>query len=124
YLFSTTAGNKPTVISDKVKDKIDARMLRTLKAMARMRGDNPGRVELRPWVLHDLRRVLRSHLSALRVPDHIAEMVIGHGRQGLQRTYDQHRYEVEMREALTMWDTRLRSIVEPPSGNNIVAMRA
>jgi Arm DNA-binding domain/Phage integrase central domain/Phage integrase family len=123
YLFSTTGGNRPTVISDKVKGKMDARMLRTLKAMARLRGENPSRVELRPWVLHDLRRVLRSHLSALRVPDHIAEMVIGHGRQGLQRTYDQHRYEVEMREALTMWDSRLRSIVEPAPAN-VVAMRA
>jgi len=99
-------------------------MLRTLKAMARLRGADPNRFELRPWVLHDLRRVLRSHLSALRVPDHIAEMVIGHGRQGLQRTYDQHRYEVEMREALTMWDTRLRAIVEPPPANSVVAMRA
>jgi integrase len=77
---------------------------------------------LKPWVIHDLRRTLRTHLSALRIPDHIAEMVIGHGRQGLQRVYDQHRYLDEMREALTLWSARLRSIVEPPPAN-VVAIK-
>jgi integrase len=123
HLFSTTFGAKATVISDKVKDRLDVRMLRTLRAMARSRGDDRKRVELKPWVIHDLRRTLRTHLSALRVPDHIAEMVIGHGRKGLQRVYDQHRYLDEMREALTLWDARLRSIVEPPPAN-VVSIKA
>jgi integrase len=123
HVFSTTDGKLPTVISGKIKHRIDARMLRTLKAMARKRGEDPSRVELRPFVVHDLRRVLRSNLSALRVPDHIAEMVIGHGRQGLQRVYDQHRYVEEMRDALQQWAARLRSIVEPPPAN-VVALRA
>jgi integrase len=123
YVFSTTDGKLPTVISGKIKHKIDARMLRTLKAMARKRGDDPNRVELKPWVVHDLRRVVRTNLSALRVPDHVAEMVIGHGRQGLQRVYDQHRFVDEMRDALQQWALRLRSIVEPPPAN-IVALRA
>jgi integrase len=92
--------------------------------MARMRGDDPSRVELKPWVIHDLRRTLRTHLSALRIPDHIAEMVIGHGRQGLQRVYDQHRYLNEMREALAMWAARQRSMVEPPPGNVVDLARA
>ena len=30
----------------------------------------------------------------------VTEMVIGHGRKGIQRVYDQHSYEDEMREAL------------------------
>jgi integrase len=123
HLFSTTFGEKPTVISDKAKNRLDTRMLRTLKAMARKRGDDRTRVELKPWVIHDLRRTLRTHLSALRIPDHIAEMVIGHGRQGLQRVYDQHRYVDEMREALTLWAGRLRSIVEPAPAN-VVPLKA
>jgi hypothetical protein len=44
-------------------------------------------------------------------------MVLGHGRKGLQRVYDRHRYEAEMREALTLWGARLRDIVEPPPAN-------
>jgi hypothetical protein len=70
-----------------------------------------------------LRRTLRTHLSALRIPDHVAELTIGHARQGLQRVYDVHRYETEMREALTLWAARLRSIVEPPPPN-VVPLRA
>lgn len=124
YLFSTTFGAKPTAISDKVKRRLDARMLRTLKAMARRRGEDPARVELKPWVIHDLRRTLRTHLAALRTPDHIAEMVIGHGRRGIQRVYDQHRYVEEMREALTLWAARLRDIVQPAPANVVKLEKA
>jgi hypothetical protein len=63
-------------------------------------------------------------LAALRIPDHVAEMVIGHGRKGLQRVYDQHRYISEMREALALWAGRLRSIVEPAPANVIAIKRA
>ena len=47
----------------------------------------------------------------------VAEMVIGHGRKGIQRVYDQHSYEDEMREALELWAARLRDIVTPPPEN-------
>jgi integrase len=111
HVFSTTFGEKPTMIADKIKGKIDALMLQTLGA-------------LKPWRVHDLRRTVRSHLSALRIPDHIAEMALGHGRQGLQRIYDQHRYEAELREALTLWAGRLRSIIAPPPENLVVLKKA
>ena len=75
-----------------------------------------------PWVIHDIRRTVRTRLASLRVPDMVAEMVIGHGRKGLQRVYDQHGYEAEMREALELWAGRLRVILTPPE--NAFAMRA
>jgi integrase len=125
HLFSTTFGTKPTVISDKIKCQIDARMLCTLKALARIRGEDPNQVELKPWIIHDLRRCVRSGMSALKVQDHIAEMVIGHGRKGLQRVYDQHRYIAEMREALDLWSAHLRSIVQPaPATSNLIELSA
>jgi integrase len=105
HVFSTTWGEKPTMIGDKIKTQIDALMAQEL-------GTKP-----KPWRIHDLRRTVRSHLSALQIPDHVAEMVLGHGRKGLQRVYDQHRYEDELRQALTRWAGRLRSIVTPPPAN-------
>ena len=54
--------------------------------------------------------------------DMVAEMVIGHGRKGIQRVYDQHSYEDEMREALELWAARLRDIVTPPP-ENVVRLR-
>src|SRR5262249_60697286 len=55
HVFSTTFGEKPTVISDKIKNQIDRRLAEIL-----------GR-ELQPWVIHDLRRVVRCDLSTLRI---------------------------------------------------------
>ena len=113
HLFSTTMGEKPVSGFSKAKTNLDRRMLRTLKAMARERT----RATLAPFVLHDLRRTVRTRLSSLQVPDTVAEMVIGHGRKGIQRVYDQHQYAEEMRDALALWARRLRDIVTPPPVN-------
>lgn len=64
-----------------------------------------------PFVIHDLRRTVRTRLSSLRVPSEVAEMVIGHGKKGLARVYDQHHYLPEMRDALERWETSLRSML-------------
>ena len=69
---------------------------------------DPAKVKLEPFVIHDLRRSMRTRLSSLRIPDVVCEMVIGHGRKGLQRVYDQHTFQDEMREALEAWAARLR----------------
>lgn len=119
FLFSTTFGQKPTCIGDKIKKKIDARMLRTLKALARRRGDDPSKVELAHWVNHDIRRTVRSNLSRLRVTEEAREAVIAHARPGIKGVYDVYDYADEKREALELWTARLRSIVEPSTGNVI-----
>jgi hypothetical protein len=121
FLFSTTFGEKPTCIGDKIKKKIDARMLRTLKALARLRGDDPAKAELKHWVNHDIRRTVRSNLSRLRVTEEAREAVIAHARPGIKGVYDLYDYLDEKREALELWAVRLRSIVEPPpSAANVI----
>jgi integrase len=117
HLFSTTFGEIPVNGFSKAKERVDALMLHYLKALARLRGAEPAGVELPPFVNHDIRRTVRTRLSALRVPDNIAEQVIGHGRKGIARVYDQHKFEEEKREALTKWEALLRSIVSPPPSN-------
>ncbi len=104
HLFSTTSGEKPVSGFSKAKRRLDTEMLLELE-------------EMEPFVIHDIRRTMRTGLASLRVQDHVAEMVIGHGRKGLQRIYDQHSYEPEMREALDAWAARLRGIVSPPPEN-------
>jgi len=44
-------------------------------------------------------------------------------RPGIKGTYDKYQYLDEKREALTLWNARLRSIVEPPPAN-VVEMAA
>jgi integrase len=114
FLFSTTAGRRPAWISDKIKKTLDARMLRTLRALARKRGDNPAKVKLPHWQNHDLRRVVRSGLSRLRIASEVAEAVLAHTPTGIQKVYDVHDYLDEKREALEAWALHLRAVVEPP----------
>ena len=123
-LLSIT-GSAPINSMSAGKRALDAWMLRYLKAMARGRGENPNVVKLTPFVIHDTRRVVRSHLSALEIPDHIAEMCLGHGRKGIQRTYDLYKYLPQQREALDKWAARLRGLVTPPSAplpSNVVKL--
>ena len=67
--------------------------------------------DMPPFVIHDLRRTVRTRLSQLRVRYEVAEMVIGHGKKGLARVYDQHEYRDEIREALDLWAAELVRIV-------------
>ncbi|MFD0987806.1 tyrosine-type recombinase/integrase [Methyloligella solikamskensis] len=112
FLFTTT-GTVPINGHSKAKRALDASIVRTLRAMAKQRGDDPRSVTPERWVLHDLRRVVRTNLAALQVDDHVAEMAIGHGRTGLQRVYDQHKYLPEIRQAMIAWAVRLGEITQP-----------
>jgi integrase len=76
-----------------------------------------------PWVIHDLRRTVRTRLSSLKIPSEVAERIIGHGARGLARVYNQHQFLDESREALELWAVRLRDIVEPPP-ENVVGFKA
>jgi hypothetical protein len=97
-------------------------MLRTLRALARSRGDDPAKVELPRWTNHDIRRTVRSNLSALRVPEEVREAVLAHVRPGIKSTYDLYDYLDEKRDALEQWARRLRSIVAP-APSNIIELR-
>jgi integrase len=125
HLFSRNGGETPAVVSTEIKDDLDAKMADALRQLAQQRGDDPRDVELKPWVTHDLRRVVRSALSRLRVPQEHAEAVLGHVRPGIQGTYDRHDFYSEKRDALLRWNDDLRRIVDPPptGTNNVIALR-
>jgi integrase len=106
YIFSTTAGAKPSLAGSKRKSEIDALI---------------GPMD--HWVLHDLRRSVRTGLSSLRVPREVAERVIAHKPGGIEAVYNMHEYADEKREALEKWEARLLSIVEPGPDDNVVPIR-
>jgi integrase len=103
-LFSHSFGRTPMTGFGKSKMRLDALMVQQ------------GQVE--PWVVHDLRRVVRTGLAKLKVPDSIAEMALGHGHgTALERNYNLHKYADELREALELWAGRVHDIVTPPPPN-------
>jgi len=115
FLFSHTHGKrplKPNQFSD-IKERLDAMMLEELKLTAAESDKDDKRVTLPAFVNHDIRRTVRTHLSALRIGEEVREAVLAHVRPGIKGVYDQLQYLEEKREALTLWNARLHSIVEP-----------
>ena len=110
YLFSGSYGQGPVNGFSKNKRALDARMRAELQ-------------QLPPFVIHDIRRTMRTGLSALPVPDLVRELVIAHSKPGLHRVYDRHAYLDEKRHALDLWAKRLRDIIEPAPAN-VVALHA
>ncbi|HUT48204.1 MAG TPA: site-specific integrase [Alphaproteobacteria bacterium] len=93
-VFSTTGGEKPVSGFSKAKllaDKVSG---------------------VSGWRMHDLRRVVRSNLSALRVPEVVGERVINHGPKGLAKNYNLHEFVDQKKEALDLWADALRKIIE------------
>ncbi len=72
------------------------------------RGEADGRGRWRP---HDLRRTMRTELSACKVRPDIAEIVTGHVIPGIRGVYDRHDFKDERRAALEAWGARLSRIV-------------
>lgn len=56
--------------------------------------------DLEPFTVHDLRRTARTHLAALGVAPHIAEMCLNHKIKGIEAVYNVHDYFAERRAAL------------------------
>lgn len=106
FIFSTTGGSKAVNGFSKAKMRID-----------RLTG-------VGNWQFRDLRRTMRTHLSALPVQDLVRELVIAHAKPGLHRVYDLHAYQDEKRHCLDLWERRLLAIVEPPPENVVPLLPA
>ena len=70
---------------------------------------------------HDLRRTLRTRLSALRIPREVCEAILNHKPPGIVSTYDQHEYLDEKRGALEAWARMLGTILDDKSERKVVA---
>ncbi|NOX72940.1 MAG: tyrosine-type recombinase/integrase [Alphaproteobacteria bacterium] len=73
-----------------------------------------GAKEVHPWggwTPHDLRRTMRTGLSACNVRPDIAELTIGHVKTGMVAVYDQHGFDDERREAMLAWERRLKGTI-------------
>ena len=111
YLFSFKLGKSPIHSFSVGKDRLDELVAKEL-----------GKAPDSPFTIHDLRRTVRTRLSALKVDHRIAEMVTGDGKKGLDRVYDQHKFLDEMRDALELWAGKIRDLTEPPP-KNVVKMK-
>jgi integrase len=105
YLFSTTFGKKPVRGFNRAKLELDKYMQEIIGAA------------FPAFVVHDVRRSMRTNLSALPVPSLVCELCVGHVQKGMHKVYDQYSYLNEKRHALELWAQKLRTIISPPSSN-------
>ena len=113
FVFSTTYGKRPISGFAKIKRTLDRRI-------AELNEGKP----IASWRLHDLRRTMRTNLSALAILPIVAEMMIGHRQRGVAAVYDIHSYEAEQRAGFEAWCSRLAAIVDPPDATNVVPISA
>jgi integrase len=124
FVFSSSGGQRAINGFTSLKDRLDKLMLMELRALAEERGEDPAKVALTSWRIHDIRRTVRTQLSALDIPEGntVRELILAHRRPELHEIYDQHAYFREKKFALEEWAKRLKGIVEPTSPVNNAAM--
>ncbi|KIQ01828.1 hypothetical protein RU07_13820 [Agrobacterium tumefaciens] len=63
-----------------------------------------------PWVFHDVRRTVRTHLEPITGRKEVAEAAIGHGKLGIDRVYNLYRYRAEIRRGFNAWAKLLEKV--------------
>jgi integrase len=109
HVFTTTNGRKPLArLSDRKKK------------------DRDKRSGVSGWIIHDLRRTMRTHLPACGIREDVAEAMIGHVKRGIAAAYNLYEYEPEKRDGFARWEKRLLGIANPPpsSVEDLAATRA
>src|SRR5262249_47992270 len=79
--------------------------------------------KMEPWVIHDLRRAVATHMNEIGVTPHIVEAVLGHvsgSKGGVAGVYNLAAYEPDKRAAVVRWDEHLMAAIE---GTNVAATR-
>ena len=106
HLFTTTFGERPANGWSKAKERVN-----------KMTGAMPH------WVFHDLRRTMRTNLSAIpQISDRVREVMIAHNG-GMHAVYDLYDYAEEKRQGFGLWNARLRGILAAEVNSNVVPLR-
>jgi hypothetical protein len=69
------------------------------------------RCGLKDWTPRDLRRTAASPMTGLGVPRLVVSRILNHAERGVTAVYDRHSYDEEKRQALELWEERLREII-------------
>ena len=115
YVFTTTGETAVSGFS-KAKLKLDEKMLAALRKEAAERGEDPNRVTLPAWRLHDLRRTAASGMAKLGISLPVIEKVLNHvsgSFSGIVGVYQRHSFADEKRAALEAWGEFVVQLDDP-----------
>jgi integrase len=127
-LLFTTTGETPVSGFSNSKDRLNRLMLQYAREEAQERGDDPAKVEIAPWVLHDLRRTIASGMARLGVQLPVIERCLNHvsgSFGGIVGVYQRHTFAEEKKAALETWSAHVESLVGLKSvASNVTKLRA
>lgn len=116
-LVLTSTGETPVSGYSRAKARLDALMLAEARRAAAEASDDPDKVELAPWRLHDARRTLATALQRLGVRFEVTEAVLNHtagaSRSGIAAVYQRHGWGPEKRAALDAWADHCDRLLHP-----------
>jgi integrase len=126
-LVFTTTGTSPVSGFSRSKARLDAAMLAIMQKDAEKAGDDPAKVALTPWTLHDLRRTLASGMARLNINLPVIEKCLNHTSgsfAGIVSVYQRHEYREEKRTAFEAWANFVDQLVTDRPADNVIPMRA
>ncbi len=124
-LFTTTGETPPSGFSNS-KDRFDRLMLQYAREEAKERGDDPQKVEIPAWVLHDLRRTIASGMARLGIQLPVIERCLNHisgSFGGIVGVYQRHSFADEKKAAFEAWSRHVSGLVDPKTANVIPLKR-
>jgi integrase len=103
FLFPARGGSGKSFNGwSKAKGQLD----KTISSLS-AKNEQVNAAPVQPWTLHDLRRTYATNLQRLGIRLEVIEALLNHvsgTRAGIVGVYNRHRYETEMREAVTIFD--------------------
>jgi hypothetical protein len=120
-LVFTTTGKARMGGFSKFKARFDSLMLNELRKTSEERGDDPAKMTIDRWTVHDLRRTARSVMTQAAVPPDHAERALGHVIGGVRGVYDRHGYREEKRQAFEALAAHVERVLNPQP--NVVPIR-
>lgn len=118
-LVLTTNGETSISGYSRGKRRLDEAMLAVARKEACERGDDPNKVAIPEWTLHDLRRTFATLGGDIGILPHTIEAILNHARVGISAHYNHARYEAEKRSSLLQWARQIEMIVEANLGSNV-----
>jgi integrase len=93
-LVFTATGRRGLEHFDRIKDAIDEHVKTS-----------------EPWVWHDIRRTVATHMQGLKIDPAVIEKIEGRSIKGVRRIYQRYDYMPEMRKALQRWADHVERLV-------------
>lgn len=114
FIFSTTGGKSAVSGFSRAKSRLDKSMLAILRADAEDAGDDPKRVKIAPFVVHDTRRTIARACQRFGTAPEVTERMLGHVgevERGLKGTYQVYKHEPERVAATEKWAKELHRVI-------------